>query len=46
MALVFEWFYRARGSDCDSDPSEPLSIDDEARIRTKNTTMLLVLAAR
>jgi glycosyltransferase involved in cell wall biosynthesis len=45
MALVFEWFYRARGSDCDFDPSEPLTPDDEARIRTKNAAILADLAA-
>jgi glycosyltransferase involved in cell wall biosynthesis len=45
VALNFEWFYHARGSDCDFDPSEKLSIDDEARIRTKNATLLADLAA-
>ena len=45
MALVFEWFYRSRGSDCDFDPSEPLTLDDEARIRIKNSALLADLAA-
>ncbi|MBW4477560.1 MAG: glycosyltransferase [Tolypothrix brevis GSE-NOS-MK-07-07A] len=36
----FEWFYHAHGSDADFDPSEPLSYDDEARIRIKNAPIL------
>lgn len=36
----FEWFYHAHGSDADFDPSEPLSCDDEARIRIKNAPIL------
>lgn len=44
VGLNFEWFYRARGVDCDFDPSEILTINDEARIRTKNATMLADLA--
>lgn len=40
----FEWFYNAHGSDSDFDPAEPLTPDDEARIRTKNTSILLDLA--
>ena len=45
-ALVcnFEWYYRAHGSDSDFDPSEPLTADDEARIRTRNASLLLDLA--
>jgi glycosyltransferase involved in cell wall biosynthesis len=45
MALVFEWFYHAHGSDCDFAPSEPITPDDEARIRTKNAAILADLAA-
>ena len=45
MALVFEWFYRSHGSDCDFDPSEPITPDDEARVRMKNATVLADLAA-
>lgn len=41
----FEWFYHARGSDCDFDPSEKLTPDDEARIRTKNASLLLDLTS-
>ena len=45
LALNFEWFYHAHGTDCDFDPSEPLTHDDEARIRMKNATLLADLAA-
>ncbi len=41
----FEWFYHAHGSDCDFDPAEPLTIDDEARIRMKNAAILTDLCA-
>ncbi len=41
----FEWFYRAHGSDADFDPADPLTADDEARIRVKNTPILLDLEA-
>ena len=36
----FEWFYNARGSDADFDPSDPLTADDYARIRVKNAAIL------
>ncbi len=45
LALNFEWFYHAHGTDCDFDPSDPLTHDDEARIRMKNATLLADLAA-
>lgn len=45
MGLNFEWFYRSRNSDCDFDPSEPITADDEARIRVKNATLLSDLAS-
>ncbi|BAQ64868.1 glycosyltransferase family 4 protein [Geminocystis sp. NIES-3709] len=39
----FEWFYNAHGSDADFDPSDPLTADDEARIRVKNAPILIDL---
>ncbi|MGD1850814.1 MAG: glycosyltransferase family 4 protein [Cyanophyceae cyanobacterium] len=39
----FEWFYNARGADADFDPNDPLSVDDIARIRLKNSPILLDL---
>lgn len=39
----FEWFYNSHGSDADFDPSDPLSADDEARIRVKNAPILIDL---
>ena len=44
MALNFEWYYHAHGTDCDFDPSDPVTADDEARIRIKNATLLADLA--
>lgn len=43
LLCYFEWFYHAKGSDADFDPAEPLSIDDMARIRVKNSPILLDL---
>lgn len=43
LLCYFEWFYHAHGSDADFDPTEPLSADDEARIRIKNTPILVDL---
>ncbi|MDJ0581400.1 glycosyltransferase family 4 protein [Crocosphaera sp.] len=40
LLCFFEWFYHAHGSDADFDPKEPLTADDEARIRIKNTPIL------
>jgi glycosyltransferase involved in cell wall biosynthesis len=40
----FEWFYHAHGSDADFDPAEPLTVDDESRIRLLNAPILLDLA--
>jgi glycosyltransferase involved in cell wall biosynthesis len=40
LFCYFEWFYHARCSDADFDPSEPLSADDAARIRIKNAPIL------
>jgi len=41
----FEWFYHAHGTDSDFDPTEKLTADDEARIRTKNASLLLDLGS-
>lgn len=43
LLCYFEWFYHAHGSDADFDPKEPLSADDEARIRIKNAPILIDL---
>jgi glycosyltransferase involved in cell wall biosynthesis/parvulin-like peptidyl-prolyl isomerase len=43
LLCYFEWFYHAHGSDADFDPSEPLTADDEARIRFKNAPILMDL---
>ncbi len=43
LICYFEWFYHARGSDADFDPSDPLSVDDVARIRIKNAPILIDL---
>ncbi|OUL37411.1 glycosyl transferase family 1 [Nostoc sp. T09] len=43
LICYFEWFYHAHGSDADFDPTEPLTIDDVARIRLKNAPILLDL---
>ena len=40
LLCYFEWFYNARGSDADFDPTDPLSADDIARIRLKNAPIL------
>jgi glycosyltransferase involved in cell wall biosynthesis len=39
----FEWYYRAFGSDVDFNPDKPPSMDDVARIRTRNGLHLLNL---
>jgi glycosyltransferase involved in cell wall biosynthesis len=43
LICYFEWFYQARGSDADFDPSDPLNVDDIARIRIKNAPILIDL---
>jgi glycosyltransferase involved in cell wall biosynthesis len=43
LVCYFEWFYHARGVNCDFNPAEPLTEDDEARIRTRNAAILLDL---
>ena len=45
LLCYFEWYYKAYGSDASFDPSEPLSADDEARIRIKNAPILLDLVS-
>ncbi|MBO9998142.1 MAG: glycosyltransferase family 4 protein [Cyanobacteria bacterium SID2] len=45
LMCYFEWFYWAHGSDADFDPAEPLSPDDEAKIRVKNAPILMDLYA-
>lgn len=39
----FEWFYRARGSDVDFDQARSITIDTEARVRIKNSHILVDL---
>ena len=43
LLCYFEYFYHARGSDADFDKTEPLSINDMARIRIKNAPILIDL---
>lgn len=43
LLCYFEWFYHTYGSDVDFDPDYPPSPDDEARIRMKNSPILLDL---
>jgi glycosyltransferase involved in cell wall biosynthesis/parvulin-like peptidyl-prolyl isomerase len=43
LLCYFEWFYHAHGADADFDPTEPLTADDEARIRFKNAPILMDL---
>ncbi|MBD2359060.1 glycosyltransferase [Tolypothrix sp. FACHB-123] len=43
LICYFEWFYHALGTDADFDPTEPLTVDDVARIRVKNAPILIDL---
>ena len=43
LLCYFEWFYHAYGSDADFNPNEPLTPDDEARLRIKNAPILVDL---
>ena len=43
LMCYFEWFYWAYGSDADFDPADPLSPDEVAKIRLKNTPILVDL---
>lgn len=39
----FEWFYKSKNSDVDFDRKEPLGIDEMAKIRVKNSHLLVDL---
>lgn len=43
LLCYFEWFYNAYGSDCDFDPATNFSIDDQLRVRVRNSPILLDL---
>ncbi|NER33205.1 MAG: glycosyltransferase [Oscillatoria sp. SIO1A7] len=43
LLCYFEWFYHAKGSDANFDPADPISFDDEARIRVKSAPILIDL---
>lgn len=43
VLFYFEFYYHPRGLDVGFDPEFPSSMDDQARVRTKNTTNLLSL---
>lgn len=43
LLCYFEWFYNTYGSDVDFDPNVPPTADDAARIRMKNSPVLLDL---
>lgn len=43
LLCFFEWFYRARGSNADFDPSDPITEDVEAKIRIRNAPILIDL---
>jgi glycosyltransferase involved in cell wall biosynthesis len=43
LLCYFEWFYHAHGSDADFDPTDLITTDDEARIRLKNSPILIDL---
>ncbi|NEO81487.1 glycosyltransferase family 4 protein [Moorena sp. SIO4G3] len=45
LLCYWEWFHHAHGSNFDFDPSDPLTSDDETRIRTKNASMLISLVS-
>lgn len=45
LLCYFEWFYHAHGSNCDFDPTEPLDLNDEAKIRVQNAQILLDLCS-
>jgi glycosyltransferase involved in cell wall biosynthesis len=41
LVLFCEFFYASEGADVGFEPSDPVSIDDQQRVRTKNGTLLL-----
>lgn len=45
LLSYFEFFYRFHGADVNFDPELPVSVDDAARVRTKNVTNLQNLDA-
>jgi len=45
LLSYFEWYYHAHGSDADFLEPAKIGFDDEGRIRTKNTPLLMDLAA-
>lgn len=45
LLMLFEWFYNSHGSDVDFIAAEPVTPDTELRVRTKNASILLDLAA-
>ncbi len=45
LLCFYEWYYHAFGSDADFDPEDPLEADSVAKIRIKNSPILLDLAA-
>lgn len=44
MLCFFEWYYHAFGTDADFDPDDPLDMNSAAKIRIKNSAILLDLA--
>lgn len=45
LLVYLEFFYRAQGSDMGFDPEFPTSFDDQCRLRIRNATQLISLAA-
>jgi len=43
LICLFEWYYHSHGADADFDPTSPLSIDDELKLRMRNAPILLDL---
>ncbi|MEM8829940.1 MAG: glycosyltransferase family 4 protein [Cyanobacteria bacterium P01_G01_bin.19] len=43
LNCYFEWFYHAKDSDADFDPKDPFDADDSAKIRVKNSPILIDL---
>lgn len=43
VLAYFEFFYRSHGADVNFDPELPTTLDDDARVRMKNTTNLVNL---
>jgi glycosyltransferase involved in cell wall biosynthesis len=45
LATNFEWYYNSHGADLGFDPAEPLTIDNIAQSRIKNSSLLIDLVA-